>query len=69
MRELQVLPEECWSWTDKKSNRQDLLLGNNIVINLGEWTESEVAKPGDKIEWRGYLQNGAVSALKIKKLK
>lgn len=45
------------------------LLTNNMVITFGDCTESQIAKPGDIIEWRGYLQNGAVSALNIKKLK
>ena len=45
------------------------LLTNNQVITFGDCTDSQSAKPGDIIEWKGYLQNGAVSALKIKKLK
>jgi hypothetical protein len=45
------------------------LLTNNQFVTFGDCTEHQRALPGDIIEWKGYLMNGLVSALVVKRLK
>jgi len=45
------------------------LLTNNQFVTFGECTDADRARPGDIVQWKGYLVNGVVSAVVIRKVK